>query len=159
MNVAKIPNNPSYMKLVRHSSLSQRQPFHLSSFLFRFNIIDALKMTKSRRMTKPDHTTIDFDSIVILDVKYLPPLFDDDVIFILPPTNVDGFSTYGHFMDDMDKMCNGYHWCTIKTTKIQNGFGLSFRCYLCAGHLRCTNKYCDYMYRNKNVHSGTEWIK
>ena len=61
-------------------------------------------------------------------------------------------------MDDMDKMCDEHLWCTTKTTNIQNDFGLSFRRSSCAGHLQCTNKYCDYLYRNGSVHNCTEWI-
>ena len=68
---------------------------------------------------------------------YLPPSFDGDVIFILPPINVDVSSTYGRSMDCMDKMCNGHPWCTIKTTNIQND-KLSFRRSSCAGHLQST---------------------
>ena len=40
-----------------------------------FNIIDALKLTKSRRISNSDLTTIDFDSIDVCDVRYLPLFF------------------------------------------------------------------------------------
>ena len=50
-------------------------------------------MTKSRRRSKSDLTAIDFDSIDLRDVKYLPPFFDGDVIFLLAPINVDVSST------------------------------------------------------------------
>ena len=115
-------------------------------------------MTKSRRRSTSDHTAIDFDSVDVREVKYLPPFFDGDVKVILPPINVNVFSTYGRSMDDMDKMCDEHLWCTTKTTNIQNDFGLSFRRSSCAGHLQCTNKYCDYLYRNGSVHNCTEWI-
>ena len=115
-------------------------------------------MTKSSRRSKSDLTAIDFDTIDVCNVKYLPPSFDGDVIFILPPIAVDVSSTNGHSMDDMDKMCDGHPWCTTKITNIQNDFGLSFRCSSCAGHLQCTSTYCDYLYRNGGVHNCTEWI-
>ena len=57
-------------------------------------------MTKSRRSSKSDLTAIDFDSIDVRDVKYLLPIFDGDVIFLLPPINVDVFCTYGRSMDE-----------------------------------------------------------
>jgi hypothetical protein len=159
VDVDKTPHSSSCMKFVRHGSSSQHPPLHPSSSSSCFNIIDALKMTKSRRRSKSDLIAIDFDSIDIRHVKYLLPSFDGDVIFILPPINVDASSMYGRSMDGMDKMCDGDPWCTTKTTNIQNDFGLSFRHSSCAGHLQCTNTYCNYLYHNGGVHNCTEWIR
>ena len=78
----KTPHSSSYMKLVRHGSSTQRPPLHHSLSSSGFNIVDALKMTKSRKMSKSDLTAIDFESIDVRDVKYLPPSFDDNVIYI-----------------------------------------------------------------------------
>jgi hypothetical protein len=124
VDVNKTPHNSSYMKLLRHGARSQRPPLHPSSSSSSFNIVDTLKMTKSKRRSKSNLTTINFDSIDIRDIKYLPPSFDGDVIFILPPIAVDVSSTSGRSMDAMDKMCDGHPWCTTKTTNIQNDFGL-----------------------------------
>ena len=135
VDIDKTPHNSSYMKLIRHGVSSQRPPLHPSSSSSGFNIVDALKMTKSKRRSKSDLTVIDFDSIDIRDVKYLPPSFDGDIIFILPPIAVDVSSMYGRSMNGMDKMCDGYPWCTTKITNIQNDFRLSFRRSSCAGHL------------------------
>ena len=49
VNVDRTPHNLSYMKLVRHGSSSQRPPLHPPSSSSCFNIVIALKMTKSRR--------------------------------------------------------------------------------------------------------------
>ena len=158
VDVDKIPHNSSYMKLVHHDSSSQCPLLHPFSSFSRFKIVDTLKMIKSRRRSKSDRTVIDFDSLDVRDIKYLPPSFNDDVIIILPLINVVVSSTYGHFIDDMDKMCDGYFWCTTKTINIQIGFGLSFRRFSYACHLQCTNTYCDNLYRNGCVHNCTEWI-
>ena len=115
-------------------------------------------MTKSRRRSKFDLTAIDLDTIDVREVKYLPPSFDGDIIFILHGINVDIFGTYGRSMDDMYKMCDRHPWCTTKTTNMQNYFILFFKCSSCAGHLQCTNTYCKYMYHNGGVHNITEWI-
>jgi hypothetical protein len=113
---------------------------HLSIILhILLNIVDALKIIKSRKMSKSDLTAIDFDNIDVHDIKYLPPSFDGGVIFILPGIAIDVSSMYGRFMDDMDKMCDGHPWCTTKTTNIQNDFGFSFMHSICTGHLQCTN--------------------
>ena len=135
VDIDKTPHNSSYMKLIRHGVSSQRPPLHPSSSSSGFNIVDALKMTKSRRRSKSDLIAIDFDSINVRDVKYLPLSFDGDVIFILPPIAVDISSTCGRSMDGMDKMCDGHPWCLTRRTNIQNDFGFSFRRFLCAGHL------------------------
>ena len=108
------------------------------------NIVDALKLTKSRRRSESDLIIIDFDNIDKRNVKYLPLLFDDDVLIVLPPLSVGVPSAYECTMDGMDKMCDGHSWCTTKITNIQNDFGLSFRRFYCVGHLQCINKYCDY---------------
>jgi hypothetical protein len=123
------------MKLVWHGSSSQRPVLYYFLFFSGFNIVDALKMRKSRRRSKLDLTAIDFDNIDVRDIKYLPPSFDDDVVFILLQINVDVSSLYGHSIDDMEKMCNGHPWCTTKTTNNQNNFEVSFRRLLCVGHL------------------------
>ena len=47
------------------------------------HILDALKIAKCRRRSRYDLYGIDFDDIVIKDVKYLPSTFDGDVIFAL----------------------------------------------------------------------------
>ena len=107
LDVDKIPHSSSYMKFVRHGSTSQRPLLHPSLSSLGFNIVDALKMTKSRRRSKFDDPAIDFDNIDVRDVKYLLPSSDGDIIFILPPINVDESSTYGRSMDGMDKMCDG----------------------------------------------------
>jgi hypothetical protein len=59
VDVDKTPHNSSYMKLLRHGASSQSPPLHPSSG---FDIVDALKMTKSRRRSKSNITAIDFDS-------------------------------------------------------------------------------------------------
>ena len=116
VDVDKTPHNSSYMKLLRHGASSQRPPFHHSSSSSCFHDVDALKMTKSRRRSKSYLTANDFDNIDVHDVKYLPPSFDGDVIFILPPIGVDVFSTYGRSMDSMDKICDEHLWYTTKRT-------------------------------------------
>jgi hypothetical protein len=58
----------------------------------------------------------------------------------------------------MDKMCDGHPWCITNTTNIQYDFGLPFMRSTCAGHLQCTNTYCDYLYCNGVVGNWTEWI-
>ena len=58
--------------------------------------------------------SIDFDSIEVRDVNYLSSFFKGDILFVLSPVPFGVISVYGRSMDDLDKICNGYPWCTIK---------------------------------------------
>ena len=148
IHVAKSPCSPIYRGLVLQVSHSQRPPLHPSPSFIGLTIVDALKLTKSRKKSKSDLASIDFDSIDVRNVKYLSSSFNDDVLFLLPLVALKVPSMYGRSMDGIDKMCDSHPRCTIKTTNIQNDFGLSFRRSTCAGHLQCPNDYCDYMHRN-----------
>jgi hypothetical protein len=156
MDLPKSPYSPLYVKMAHHGSVSQRPPLHNFSSSVSMNIVDALKQTKSRKRSKSDLASIDFDSIEVRDVKYLPSSFDGDILFVLPPVPFGVPSAYGRSMDGMDKMCDGHPWCTTKTTNIQNDFGLTFRRSTCAGHLQCSNDFCDYMHRNAGERNNTE---
>lgn len=135
IDVDNFPCNLPRTKLPPHGSPSLRLPLYISSFVLHLSIIDALKLTKSRRRSKSDLMTIDFDSIDLHDIKLLPPSFDCDVLFVLSSLFIGFSSAYGCSMDSIDKMCEGHHWCATKIINIQNYFGLSFKCSFCAGHL------------------------
>ena len=56
-----------YMKSVPHISPSQRPPLHHSTSSIGFTIVDALKLTKSRKKnSKADLASIDFDNIDVM---------------------------------------------------------------------------------------------
>ena len=121
-------------------------------------IVDALKQTKSRKRSESNLESIDFNSIEVRDLKYLPSSFDGDILFVLPSVSFGVPSAYGRSMDGMDKMCDRYLWCTAKTTNTQNDFGLTFRRSTCACHFQCSNDFCDYMHRNASERNNTEWV-
>ena len=70
----------------------------------------ALKLTKYRKMSKSNLIAIDFENIVVRNVKYLPSSFDGDILFVLPLVPLGVPNTYGHSMDGMNKMCDGRPW-------------------------------------------------
>ena len=78
-----------YKKFVYHNTHFQRPPLHSSPSSIGLTIIDALKFTKCRKMSKSDITAIDFENIVVRDVKYLPSSFDGDILFALPPCHLE----------------------------------------------------------------------
>ena len=59
-------------------------------------------------MSKSNLTAIDFENIIVRDVKYLPSFFDGDILFVLPLVSLGVPSAYGHSMDGMDKMCDSH---------------------------------------------------
>ena len=84
IGVAKSPCGPMYKTVVPHISPSQRPPLHPSPSFVGLTIIDALKLTKSRKIPKPNFSSIDFDNIDVRYVKYLPSSLNDDVLFLFP---------------------------------------------------------------------------
>ena len=85
VHVTKSPCGFMYKRVVPQISPSQRPPLHPSSSSIRLTMVDALKLTKSRKRSKSDLASIDFDNIDVRNVKYLPSSFNGDVLFLLPP--------------------------------------------------------------------------
>jgi hypothetical protein len=72
------------------------------------NVLEALKITTSKRWSKYDVSTINYKRIQIQEIKYPLISFDGDIIFVLPPLLTRVPSAYGCGMDDMDKLYNGH---------------------------------------------------
>ena len=71
------------MRLARQGSPSQRAPLYPSLSSSRLSIVNALKETNSRKRFNSDLTTIVFDNIEVHNVKYLPPSYDGNLLFVL----------------------------------------------------------------------------
>src|SRR6202022_2032965 len=108
IHVAKSPCSLMYKKVVPQISPSQHPPLHPSPSSTRLTMVDALKLTKSRKRSKSDLASIDFDSIDVREVKYLPSSFNGDVLFLLPPVALKAPSTYGRSIDGIDKLSDGH---------------------------------------------------
>ena len=107
MYVAKSSCGPMYKMVVFHISFSQCPLLHPSPSSIGLTMVDALKLTKSKKKSKSNLIFIDFDNIDVRNVKYLPYSFNDDVLFLLPLVPLKVPNTYGRSMDGMDKMCDG----------------------------------------------------
>jgi len=86
--------------------------------------------------------SLDYNKIKIQYVFSLSITFNDDIIFELPPIRLPT----DHFgqMQGMDCKYNGYAWCKVKTSNINNNFDLGFRSTKCLGHLHCDNDSCEH---------------
>ena len=155
-NASKSSCSFLYKKFVCHNMPSQHSPLHPLSTPKGLSIIDTFKFTKYRKKSRSDITVVGFKNIFLHKVKYLPFSFNGDNLFVLFHVPFGVPSAYGRSMDGMDKMCNGHPWCTTKTMKIKNNFGLSFRQSTCAGHFQCHNDHCDYMHSNGGMRNNTK---
>jgi hypothetical protein len=119
------------------------------------SVIQCLKHLASFPGSRNELASINYDKIAYHKVQYLPPSYNGDVIFYLPPSRVST-STSKNAMDSMDKWFDGHTWyCTI-TSNIHNSQGLTFRKSLCVGQLVCNNKSCDFITRSSK-RNETEW--
>jgi hypothetical protein len=100
-----------------------------------------LKRIRDSKGARNVFKTLDFNTLDIQRVQILPPTFNGDVLFELPPVDMlDPF----HMLHGMDKCHDGHAWTKIVTSNIKNDTSLSFRTSTCIGHLRCENQDCEY---------------
>ena len=51
---------------------------------------------------------LDYDSIKTVSVDFLPPQFDGDVLFVLPPVGTSAAHSKARSMEGMDKHYDGH---------------------------------------------------
>jgi hypothetical protein len=90
---------------------------------------------------------LNYDSFCIEIVPCIPPTFNGDVLFELPPP-VSPNSHYGQ-MQGMDKKHDGHVWYKVKMTNIKNNFNLNFQRASYLGHLQYRNDAYDFLLLNK----------
>jgi hypothetical protein len=122
-----------------HSNLS-RPPCHLNTREYP-NVMQCLRRLASFPGSRNKLATLNYDKIPYHKVQYLPPSYDGDVIFELPPSCAFA-STSKNTMDSMDKRFDGHIWCRTITSNIHNSQSLTFRKSLYVGQLVCNNKSC-----------------
>ena len=64
IDIDNITSNSLHMRLVCQGTSSQRPPLHNFSSSSSSNIVDVMKLTKSRNLSKFDLITIDFDTLM-----------------------------------------------------------------------------------------------
>jgi hypothetical protein len=108
-----------------------RPPFHPNTREYP-SIMQCLRCLASFPGTRKKLAFIDYAKIAYHKVQYLPPSYNGDVVFELPPSRVSA-STSKNTMDGMDKRFDGHTWCRTITSNIHNSQGLTFRKSLCVG--------------------------
>jgi hypothetical protein len=129
---------------------SQKSPNPLSpppphvGHLKSISVLDSLKRIWASKGARNIFKTLDFESLDFQRVKFLPPTFNEDVLFELPP--VDTLGPF-HMMHGMDKPHDGHAWTQTVTSNIKNDMNLTFHTSTCIGHLHCENQDCEYTSR------------
>jgi hypothetical protein len=87
------------------------QPPHVGHQKF-LSVVDSLKRIRASKGARNVFKTLDFDSLDIQRVQFLPPTFNGDVLFGLPPVDTSGPF---HMMHGMDKRHDGHAWTKTVT--------------------------------------------
>ena len=111
----------------------------------------------------PGHKNIlkrlDYDKIKTMEVEFLPPTYDSDVLFVLSAVETSALHSKARSMFGMDKWYDGHIWTKTVTTNIGNVLDLSFRSSSCVGHIDCENPQCEYLHRvhQTSLYNDTEF--
>ena len=119
-------------------------------------MLEFLRALRALKGSRNALSRLDYDSIPAYAVQTLPPKFNGDVIFELPPVSMSHMSTYAKGMSGMDKPHDGHVWLKTVTTNIMNSQGFTFKTSSCLGHLRCTNTSCDFLRRSHCLEAVNE---
>ena len=120
------------------------------------SIIECLLQLAGMHRSRNELSTMDLSIVKHETVTCLPPVFDSDVIFELPPCGPSSSASGAKNLEGMDKRYDGHPWCKLVTTNIHNSDNLKFRKSYCAGHLVCENANCEYLKR-ASKRNEIEW--
>ena len=109
--------------------------------------MDCLLHLASMHRSQNELSTMDLSTMKHETVPFLPPVFNGDVIFELPPCGPSSSASGVRNLEGMDKRYDAHPWCKLVTTNIHNSDNLKFRKSYCAGHLVCENAHCEYLKR------------
>ena len=130
-------SSPRFATPISHPAPHVVHPTSLS-------VVDFLKRIRTSKGVRNFFKTLDFDTLDIQRVKFLPPTFNGDVPFELPPIDTSGPF---YMMHGMNKRHDGHAWTKTVTSNIKNDMSLTFYTSTCIGHLRCENQDCEYTSR------------
>jgi hypothetical protein len=120
------------------------------------SVVDSLKRIQASKGIRNVFKTLDFGNLDIQRVQFLPPTFNGNVLFELPPVDPTGPF---HMMHGMDKRHDGHAWTKTVTSNIKSDMSLTFCTSTCIGHLHCENQdyeYTSHIHRTSPVNER-EW--
>jgi hypothetical protein len=86
------------------------------------SVVDSLRRIRASKGVRNVFKTLDFDTVDIQRVKFLPPTFNGNVLFELPPVDTSGPF---HMMHGMDKRHDGHAWTQTITFNIKSDMSLT----------------------------------
>ena len=119
-------------------------------------IVQSLRKVASMPSRKNILKQLDYDKIKTVSADFLPPQFDHDVLFVLPPIEASAAQSKARSMEGMNKRYDGHIWTKTMTTNITNNLNLTFRSSSCIGHLHCENPHCKYFQHTHRASSFNE---
>ena len=113
-------NQTSHVSICSSSRDAQctPSPAHLdtsSSLVLKF-----LRALRTLKGSQNALSRLNYDTIPVYAVQTLPPKFNGDVIFELPPVSMSHMTTHAKGMSGMDKRHDGHVWSKMVTTNITN---------------------------------------
>jgi hypothetical protein len=109
-----------------------------------FSVVESLRRLQASKGARNVFKSLDYDSLNIQRVQFLPPTFNGDVLFELPMVAISDLQMLAKLMHKMDKR---HAWTKTVIFHIKNDMSLTFRTSTCVGHLRCENQDCKYTSR------------
>ena len=109
------------------------------------SIVDLLRKLTNMPSSKNVLKKLNYESLRTVHAGFLPPCFDGDVMYVLPPISNSALYSKARSMDGMDKRYDGHVWTKTLTTNISNNLNLTFRSSTCVGHPQCQNLECNYL--------------
>ena len=128
------------------SNIPIPSPFFLASSIKHPQcIVDSLQRLANMFGNKNILTKLDYESLHIVHTQSMPPCFNGDMMFILPPVSSLVVHTKDTSMDRMDKCYDAHVWTNTSNTNINNNFNLTFCSSICIGHFQWKNLHCNYL--------------
>ena len=111
------------------------------------SFVDCLKKLRGMKDSRNALKVLDYNTVKHLKVDYLPPIFNDDVIFQFPLIGSSIRNSNAKLMVGMDKQHNGQAQTRTSTFHITKDISLTFCTASYIGYLHCNNQYCKYLNR------------
>ena len=98
----------SHVSICSTSRNADCTPLHVQLDASSLSVLEFLKPLGALKGCENALSRLDYDSIPAYAMQTLPPKFNDDVIFELPPVSMLHISTYAKGMSGMDKRHDGH---------------------------------------------------
>jgi hypothetical protein len=123
------------------------------------SLLQSLRSLQTSKGSRNVLKRLNYETFDIQKVDFLPPTFNGDVVFELPPIKISSVQSQAKLMVGMDKRHDAHAWTKTITSHIKNDMGLTFHTLSYLGHFRCGNQDSNFL---KRVHwsslvNETKW--